>query len=464
MSKLLRYVAGLVLLLSAAVVMAQPLPQGRAPAPAKPGVQATPYGAAPAAAAPTPAAAAPRPSPAPMPPGHPQLGANPSAGLDFKPTPDRSAPSPLVPKYSAEVHVVDADNNPLPGVTVRLGILRQTVASGEDRDSRELKSDAQGIARFTDLPGHDSSFSYRPSVTRGDGQFATAPFTLDENHGQQVILHVYDVSSDLSQQQLGMFCFMFVETRDDVFAFEVMFRVYNIGRTAWVPKNVRIGLPEGWKAFRAQEGMSDARVEADDDGLSLLGTFSPGQHEVAFTFNVTNSQRETRSFTLELPPRVGQLQLVAGAPRGMTLEAVGFDPARPIPSRNGQRSLGTVKRLQPGEEPLRQLTFTLGGIPVRGNGAWFALGIAGLLMVAGIAAGATTKRNHRSQRAPEELTEAQDLILDELVRLAQAHRRGEIGPRTFQRARLSLLNAIARLQAQVAELEASAGQGSSKPS
>src|SRR5690606_38137369 len=175
----------------------------------------------------------------------------------------------------------------------------------------------------------------------------------------------------------------------------------------------------------------------------------PGQHEIVFTFNVTNTQVEERSFTLDLPPRVGQLQLVAGAPRGMTLEAEGFEPARPIPSRNGQRSLGTIKRLQPGEEPLQQLRFTLGGIPVRGNGAWIALGIAGLLMVAGIGAGAVKRPSTQTQRVPEELTEAQDLILDELVRLAQAHRRGDIGPRTFQRARLTLLNAIARLHAQM---------------
>ena len=40
-------------------------------------------------------------------------------------------------------------------------------------------------------------------------------------------------------------------------------------------------------------------------------------------------------------------------------------------------------------------------------------------------------------------------ILDELVRLTHAHERGEIGPKTFQRARQGLLDAAARLNQQL---------------
>lgn len=382
-----------------------------------------------------------------MPAGHPRVSPSDSE-LGFNPVPDRSTPSPLVPKHTIEVRVVDADGKPLPGVPVKLGILRQSVAAGEEREHRTATADASGIVRFDKLPGHDTSYSYRVSVTRDGANFAAAPFNLDENNGQQVILHLYDVVRDLQTTRLGMFAMLYVETRDDVFQFEVMFRVFNIGRTAWVPQNITIGLPKGWKAFRAQDAMSDVRFESVDDRVELHGTFTPGQHEVGFQFQVPNDQTERRSFDIRLPPRVGQMQVIAAAPQTMDLEVAGFDAAQPTAARDGSRNLVATKRMKPGDGALERVTITLSGIPTRGPGAWIAVAIA----LAAVAAGlffALRKQPEEAAKAPEELIEAQELILEELVRLTQAHERGEIGPKTFQRARQGLLDAAARLNHQL---------------
>lgn len=383
-----------------------------------------------------------------MPAGHPRVSPSDSE-LGFNPVPDRSTPSPLVPKHTIEVHVVDANGKALPGVEVKLGILRQSVAAGEDREHRTATSDASGIVRFDKLPGHDTSYSYRISVTRDGANFAAPPFNLDENNGQQVILHLYDVVRDLAATRLGMFGMLFVETRDDVFQFEVMFRVFNIGRTAWVPENVSIGLPQGWKAFRAQDAMSDIRFENIDDRVVLRGTFTPGQHEVGFTFQVPNDQTERRSFDIRLPPRVGQMQVIAAAPQTMDLEVAGFDAAKPMAGNDGSRNLVTIKRMQPGDGALERLTITLSGIPTRGPGAWIAVGIAIAVVAAGLFFALRRDPDHKDEKAPEELIEAQELILDELVRLTQAHARGDIGPKTFEKARRGLLDAAARLNQQL---------------
>ncbi|MBX3183815.1 MAG: carboxypeptidase regulatory-like domain-containing protein [Polyangiaceae bacterium] len=418
----------------------------------------TPAGAAPSAP-PAAAQAAPdappdsRPSAPPggsppggVPPGHPQVGGD--TGLGFQARADRSQPSPSVPKQSIEAHILDADGRPLAGVEVRLGILRQTISTGESRESRTAVTDSAGVVRFPELPGADSSFAYRVTVQRGPGTFASAPFQLDREHGQQVLLHVYEVSQELADLQLGMFGFMFIETRDDVFAFEVLFRVFNIGRVAWVPKNVSLRLPEGWKAFRAEEGMSDVRFQAEDDRITLHGTFGPGQHEASFRFHVPNRGRSEQAFSIKLPPRVGQMQVIAGAPQGMDLSVQGFDPARTIPSRNGQRSLATTRRLGPSEAAIDRLEIRLSGIPTRGSGALIALVLSLLCVGVGLAF-AFRKETNAASATARELKEADELILEELVRLTEAHHRGDIGPRTYERARQALLDASARLHTQL---------------
>ncbi|MGE0327038.1 MAG: hypothetical protein AB7S68_32245 [Polyangiaceae bacterium] len=104
--------------------------------------------------------------------------------------------------------------------------------------------------------------------------------------------------------------------------------------------------------------------------------------------------------------------------------------------------------MKPGDGALERVTITLSGIPTRGPGAWIAVAIA----LAAVAAGlffALRKQPEKAAKAPEELIEAQELILEELVRLTQAHERGEIGPKTFQRARQGLLDAAARLNHQL---------------
>ena len=48
----------------------------------------------------------------------------------------------------------------------------------------------------------------------------------------------------------------------------------------------------------------------------------------------------------------------------------------------------------------------------------------------------------------EESREAEDLVLDELVALEKLRLRDRIGPRTYEEARVALLDALARLEAQ----------------
>jgi hypothetical protein len=65
-------------------------------------------------------------------------------------------------------------------------------------------------------------------------------------------LHFYPVVRDVSQALVGMRGYVSVEPKDDVFQFEAMFQIFNIGPVTWVPDGVTIELPIGYKAPRAK--------------------------------------------------------------------------------------------------------------------------------------------------------------------------------------------------------------------
>src|SRR5947207_918738 len=122
----------------------------------------------------------------------------------------------------------------MPGFAVRLGVMRQDVAEGDSRSERGGTTDAQGVVVFGGLPT-GTAYSYRVTVDREGGAFASEPLRLSESGGQRVLLHAYPVTKDLARALVGMRGVLFVQPREDVFQVEVSFQVMNIGAQAWVP-------------------------------------------------------------------------------------------------------------------------------------------------------------------------------------------------------------------------------------
>lgn len=384
---------------------------------------------------------------APMPPGHPPTTAG-QRGAGTAARTDTSTPSKDLPPGTIDAQINDAEGKPLPGVSVRLGILRQSVAEGDSSEFKNAVTNADGKVRFDRLE-LGSRFSYRITVKQEPAEYASASINLREDSGQSVVLHVYPVTSDIRRTMVGMRGFVMVEPRDDVFQFEVLLRVFNVGATTWVPEDVVIELPRGWKGFSAQEGMGDTRAVAEGErGAKLLGTFSPGQHEVAFRFQVPNDHDETVDLKLGLPPHIAELQVMAESARGMGFEVSGMPPAQPSVREDGRRMLTTGRQLKPGEPEMEDVSLRLTGIPTPGPGRWYAAGIAAALAALGLMLTAQNGKEKPSLKSlPEkDITRARNLLLDELVALEQAHRNKDIGPRTYESARRALVNALARLE------------------
>jgi hypothetical protein len=241
--------------------------------------------------------------------------------------------------------------------------------------------------------------------------------------------------------------YLYIETRDDVFQFEVLFRVFNVGLVTWVPQDVVMRLPKGFKAFKAQDSMTDVRFEpVDGVGARLKGTFSPGQNEVSFRFQVPKTAQDSAAFHVGLPPHVAEMRVIAEASSAMNLDVDGFDRPVPTANNNGQRVLVAVKQLRRRDEEIKEFVATLSGIPVPGPGRWVAVLIALGFGIGGVfAARGAFDDAGAGKTAAADKKKARELLLRELVALEAARRAERIGPRSYEQSRSRLIDAVARL-------------------
>lgn len=363
---------------------------------------------------------------------------------------DQNAPAEDLPAGTIEAIIVDVTGAPQPNIEVRLGILEQSVAQGEKRSQRTLQADAEGRVRFEGL-SVASGVAYRVTVKYAGADYASAPFNLRAEMGQRVVLHVFPVSRRLDEStRIGMRGFIFIAPRDDVFQFEVLFRVFNMGQVTWVPDEPAVmELPLGFKAFRATENMNDTRfAELPGTGAKLTGTFTPGQHDVGFRFQVPKKASDTASFTFGLPPRVAEIRVITEASPKMGLEIDGFEPVQSdIAPQTGARVLVTRKVLKDPSSRLGTFSVVLTGLPTPGPGRWIAVIISLVVAAAGAlyAAGFFGKRGSARAESEAERQQARELILAELLELERLHAKGEVGPRAYARHKDQLLDALARI-------------------
>jgi hypothetical protein len=453
--------AGVVALAACAAVSA---PASAAPATASSGATALPPGHPPLGG---PAPKVPPPSSSALPPGHPSVGAA-AEGDDLPPghPPARSAraadPPPedtserddAVPPGTIVVEVRDQNDAPVPRADVTLGILQQSVAKGESRRRTSQKADEGGTTRFENLE-RGAGVAYRVSVPWTSGgeetaTYAAPPFQLDLHRGQRVRLHVYPVTSRVEETLLGMQGIAYLELKDDVIQVDELFQVFNMGTTTWVPSNVVIDLPRGFKGFNAQRDMSDTGFDVvAERGAKMRGTFSPGQHEVQFRYQIPYNGEDSFKIALSLPPRVIRMRVIAEASKTMTLHVDDFPTAVSDANQRGQRVLLTERQARPGDSPQSRVAITLDNIPTEGSARWYTVAITFATLACGVYVALDQEKSKQgAQKAGERDTErARARLVAEIAALDAASRAGEIGPQAHTRIRQALIDSLARVMA-----------------
>jgi hypothetical protein len=352
--------------------------------------------------------------------------------------------SPAVAPGTIEVHVVNASNQPAPGVSVLLQVHRESVAEGNTDRQQNAVTDGSGVARFERLSA-DSAESYRLLLKSGGGQYGLQPFQLSVRQGVIATLRQLDQVNDVRQAMVAADAMVFVEPRDDVFQFEVLYRLYNVGQSVWVPEDVQAELPRERQAVNAQAG-DDVQFQATDRGVRLVGAVAPGQHQVSFTFQVPRHNSPAATFEVGLLPNVIQARVGVASGRNTELSVDGFQEARPSATSSGQRLLVSGQVFDRGIRAPHELRFEIRGLPTLGSGRVTAAIIAGVLAALGLVY-AVRQRRKPQREAPQMLEDkARQRLLEELAELERAKTTGTIGPRTYEDTRTTLIEALIRLE------------------
>jgi hypothetical protein len=370
--------------------------------------------------------------------GHAQQQTPPSF---FRAPPDTTDEEATVPPGTIVVELRDAANNVIANHAVELGILQQSVAKGESRRHVAATTGPDGKVAFDSLE-RGSGVAYRVSAHESDAVFAARPFQLNHDHGTHVVLHVYPATSDYAQGALiisrGV---MYLEMKDDRVQIQQRIDVFNGSPVAWVPHDVILKLPADFTALTGMQQMSDVGVDAvAGEGARLHGTFGPGENAVMFNWQLPYSGESSVDFDVGLPPNMAQLIVRAAASPGMKLAVPGFRDAVSDVNEEGQRELITGKKLQEGEIPFRKIHVALSELPTPGPARVIATSIAGI----GILVGALAVR---SRRAKTTTKRDRARLLQLLEELEDAHARGDVGPKSYARARRELIDELALLLA-----------------
>lgn len=438
---------GMLLLMTGGAFAQGKTPAG-SPGPSRSAV--SPAAVAPAASARLPEGHPPT-APASLPDGHPPTSERPQEPEG--PTPDQVGTDPELAVGTIFVHLVDALDRPLGGAPIVLDIDKNTVAQGESHDERTTRVDAKGEVRFEGLK-LGSGTSYRVRTQKDDATFASSSFTLKEEGGAQVLLHSYDVLSNLAESRFVIEAFVILEVKQDTVRINHLLRTYTFG-PAFLARGLKMKLPPGARAFNQEQSSSDVVLREQGGEVTLEGTFPPGQQELTYAYTVPLEPNATLELDLPLPPRVLAAQVSVNAGPGMSLEVAGFAPAQLSRRRDGQKVLQALRQIDAAKNPSEflanvangEVNITVRGLPERGNGPVIAAGLAALALMAG--AGNLRKSGSKAEKADlqRDLAEARDALLSELSALEAAKLSAEVGPKSYERLRVALLDALARILA-----------------
>jgi hypothetical protein len=380
-----------------------------------------------------------------MPAGHPAMGGGQHGRGQqledmFEALPDNVDEDPKLPSGTIEIELRDENDKPMPGYAMSLGILHQSVAKGESREHRAATTDGAGKSRFDGLQA-GSDVAYRISATREGASYGARPFNLSPGRGTRVVLHVYPATGDIKTARVVIQGVIYVDLKDDRLQVQQLYTVLNFGRMAWVPKDLLLPLPSDFTALRSQQGMSDVGVDEDKGkGAKVHGTFSPGRNDIEMSWQVPYHGSDTVDLTVGLPPHLAVLRVMAVAAPQMHLSVDGFPASQPSTDQQGQHVLVTQREAGREQPALADVRVHLSDIPTQGPGPRVVTVASLCVVLLGLVLGFKSREKRRGGDAKAERAR----LLAELDDLEQAHASKVVGPKTYERARREIVDAIAR--------------------
>lgn len=368
----------------------------------------------------------------------------------------RIVPAPDLAPGEIEVRLSSNEVDLLDNEEIKLLVSKQSIAQGNSNSEITDKTNIGGIVRFQNQ-STETDHLYTVTANVAGAQYSSPQFQFRAGGGGlRVLLPVYKASTDVNGILILSRALVAIIPQDNIFSIDFLMRVENYSDTAWVPdksdQQARLVLPEGAKAITIKEDTGDARFEKDGDGaIRLAGTFAPGQHDLMMRFHLDSTGESSRNLSFPSGVHLGSMRVLLDSAPGMQLRVEGFSD--PVETRNqdGQRRLiSTEDFLGEKKKAPDRIEVHITGIPTPAAGKNIAVSIAGVIALGGLAASIGRFRSRapaRSQLSKEDRERAGELLLEELIRLEQAFKHGEIGRKTHETAKRQLLEAYARLGA-----------------
>ena len=201
-------------------------------------------------------------------------------------------------------------------------------------------------------------------------------------------------------------------------------------KTAWVPDALVLRLPPGFTALASQPLMNDQGFDSiERQGAQLRGTFAPGRHDLEFRWQLPYHDEHDVAFDVGLPPHVATMRVMVAARPETTLAVPEFPEPERLADRQGQRVLFTERQLRP-EHPLTSVHVIIAGLVAPSFARFVASGMAALTTLFGLVLGF-----RRSTRPRVGVDKLRADLLGAVADLESARLRGDVGPRTYERAR-----------------------------
>ncbi len=341
------------------------------------------------------------------------------------------------------VVTVTKDGKPAPGVDVR--VLGEPPGGGEVAYGRAA-TDESGQVRI-EVP-------YRVGLVlhaeaRYDGilyKSEEATFGTDPNVGVELSVEVFarGGAATVADLSLGGGSHLLVEYGDDALEVVAIFDVVNGSKATFKhDEGLRFPLPQGATEVK---GIGGKPLEADARGAIVTWPLLPGSNEVQFRFKLPYEESRLE-YVQPLPIRAGRFRLIIDeAPH---LEVKGPQVLGQETVESQGRILRVVE-LRPSDSEVR---FTLDGLPHQSYVArWYAAGLSGLILLAGLVAVLTGgRRSARDEARRASIEEERAALLAELEELERERREGTIDEETYREDREEIMENLAAV---LRELEA----------
>jgi len=329
-------------------------------------------------------------------------------------------PDASLPGKTLEVRLLDENGQPIPNHPVTLG----AIDLSNKIQVQKGRSDAQGIARFTDLPtgrGH----GYAAVIDWHGTRLGTEPFAMPDSGGVRAEIRALARTSDPSVITIGGGARIVLQLQEDSLSFLEFIPLENTSDKLFDPGvgAVEIPLPKGFVAAQEMEGSRKIEVR-QNHGVAVPGAILPkraaggldprtARAEVRFGF-VLPYVGDTRDFEQKMPNGIGRITLIIEQHEGLTVSGRGVG-ARESQVLGGRKYwVSTIDPIDAGGV----LSLSIGGLPSTDSAGRYVAGALALLLMAGVIIFARrpsddTKRAADSER--ERLTARREALFAELV-------------------------------------------------